>query len=58
MSDNGRRPTASEIRRGVNELRKVILCLPDNPHKDNADRALDAVRDHAFRSLEAPPEAR
>jgi hypothetical protein len=39
----------------VLDLQKVLVRLPDNPHAENARRALDTVRDHAMRSLETPP---
>jgi hypothetical protein len=46
---------ASEVRRAVYNLQEVVARLPENPHKDNAMRATEAVRDHAMRSLETPP---
>jgi hypothetical protein len=47
---------ASEVRRAVYNLQEVVARLPENPHKDNAMRAAEAVRDHAMRSLETPPD--
>jgi hypothetical protein len=55
MSDT-ERASSDEIKVAVRELRGVLTRLPQNPHTDNAERALDTVRDHAMRSLEQPPD--
>jgi hypothetical protein len=54
MSDD--QTNSTEVKRGVLDLQKVLVRLPDNPHAENARRALDTVRDHAMRSLETPPD--
>jgi hypothetical protein len=49
------RPTAEEIKEVIRPVKAVLARLPENWQTEQAEKACDALRDHALRSLEGAP---
>lgn len=53
MTDTETRVTADEVKEALRPVRQLVERLPDNTHTEQARKMIDALKDHAMKSVES-----